>query len=460
MTSNRIGWFSAWSSVFTLFRAANSSSVSPADFPILSIRRLNAFQVFLTYLVVTVLLAFPLFRSIATKLPSDRGDPVLNTWILWWNTQAVPFTEQWWNSPNFYPMRETLAYSEHLLGLVPIFAPFYWLSGSPIVAYNVTFLLTFPLAGWAMYQLCKELTRCPEAAWLAGLAFAFAPYRMDQLAHIQVLASFWMPLALMGLHRYYRDEQIRWLVLFGVSVLMQGFSNLYFLLFFPVLVVCWVAWFTTGSGRLRKVGAVCCASVVAMLPMFPVLLRYRQVHEFLGLQRSFSEIGRYSADVAGLFSASSHLVAWGWLDWFSQPEGQLFPGITLILVIGWFVWRAYTRSRETEVKGRRVFRIALTVATVGVFVGSMWWLLVGSRKLEWLGLQIGMSEPADVVVLTVVACIITFCFHPVTVAVFRRRSVFAFYLFAGLALTSLAFGPNPTMMGTSVISHAPYLGLM
>ena len=430
------------------------------QYPILFIRRLTACQVFLTYLFVTVLLAFPLIRSITTKLPSDRGDPVLNTWILWWNTQAVPFTAGWWSSPNFYPMRETLTYSEHLLGLVPIFAPFYWVSGSPVVAYNVTFLLTFPLAGWAMYKLCTELTGRRDAAWLAGLAFAFAPYRMDQLAHIQVLASFWMPLALMALHRYYRDERMRWLILFGVSVLMLGLSNLYFLLFFPVLVVGWVAWFTTDSGGLRKAGAVCCASAVGMLPMLPILLRYRQVHEFLGLERPLSEIERYSADVTGLFSASSHLVTWGWLDWFTQPEGQLFPGITVVLVIGWSAWCAHTRFRASEFNNVRVFRVAATVVAVGVLVGFTWWLFVDAWNLEWRGSQFWVSEPEKVLGLTVLACIVAFGFHPMPVTLFRRRSVFAFYLCAGLALTLLALGPKPTVMGTSVLSHAPYLGLM
>ena len=95
----------------------------------------------------------------------------------------------------------TLAYSEHLLGLLPIAAPLQWLTGSPVVSYNVTFLLTFVLSGAAAYILGRELTGRRAAAWIAGLAYAFAPYRMSQIAHLQVLASFWMPLALAALHR-------------------------------------------------------------------------------------------------------------------------------------------------------------------------------------------------------------------------------------------------------------------
>ena len=51
------------------------------------------------------------------------GDPVLNTWILWWNTQAFPLSEQWWSAPAFFPVADTLAFSENLLGLFPISGP-------------------------------------------------------------------------------------------------------------------------------------------------------------------------------------------------------------------------------------------------------------------------------------------------------------------------------------------------
>ena len=47
--------------------------------------------------------------QLGTALPSDLGDPALNSWILWWNTQALPFTERWWSPPMFYPVKDALA---------------------------------------------------------------------------------------------------------------------------------------------------------------------------------------------------------------------------------------------------------------------------------------------------------------------------------------------------------------
>ena len=92
---------------------------------------------------------------------------------------------------------------------------------------------------------------------------------MDQLAHIQVLASFWMPVAMLGLHRYYRDGRAWWLMLFAGATAMQGLTNGYYLLFFPVLVVLWVLWFTPNEGWWRKVGAVGVSGALASLVVRP-----------------------------------------------------------------------------------------------------------------------------------------------------------------------------------------------
>ena len=121
-----------------------------------------------------------------------------------------------------------LAFSETLLGLVPLSIPVQWATGNPILAYNVVFLLSFSLSALAAYLLVHDLTGRPDAAWVAGLAYGFCPYRIDQLAHLQVLASFWLPLSLLALHRYWQERRPRWLVLFAGAYLLQGLANGYF----------------------------------------------------------------------------------------------------------------------------------------------------------------------------------------------------------------------------------------
>ena len=197
-------------------------------------RPLLAFGVFLA---IAVALTWPMAVSPGGTVMPDAGDPLLNTWILWWNATTLPLTTTWWNAPVFFPAEGAITFSEHLLGLWPIASPVVWITGSPLAAYNVTLLLTFALSATAAFLLGYELTGRWDAALVCGAAFGFAPYRIAQLPHVQVLASFWMPVALLGLHRYLRDGRTMSLVLFASAWLMQALSNMYFMLFFPVLVL-------------------------------------------------------------------------------------------------------------------------------------------------------------------------------------------------------------------------------
>ena len=149
--------------------------------------------------------------------------------------ERLPLTARWWNLPQFYPQPGVTAYSEHLLGLSPMTTPIVKLTGNPLLAYNAAFLLSFVLCGLSAHLLAYVLTRRHDIGVLAGLAFAFAPYRMSQIAHLQVLSAYWMPLALTALHLYFADRRPRWLMLFGVSWLMQALACGYYLFYLSTL---------------------------------------------------------------------------------------------------------------------------------------------------------------------------------------------------------------------------------
>src|SRR6516165_2672451 len=194
------------------------------------------------YSALTIAYTWPLPRHVLHGVAHDLGDPILNTWILWWTTQAVPLTAHWWNAPIFFPAPWTFAFSEHLLGLAPIAAPIIFLTHNATLAYNVTLLSTYVLSGLGMYFLAYTLTRRHDAAFVAGVAFAFAPYRLAQAPHIQVLSAYWAPVCLAALHRYDREPAWKWAALAAGAWLMQSLANGYFMFFLGVLLACWFLW--------------------------------------------------------------------------------------------------------------------------------------------------------------------------------------------------------------------------
>src|SRR5262249_57938983 len=58
-----------------------------------------------------------LFGHLGSGFAHDAGDPLLNTWILWWNARVVPFSPGWWNAPAFYPATGAATFTENLVGL-------------------------------------------------------------------------------------------------------------------------------------------------------------------------------------------------------------------------------------------------------------------------------------------------------------------------------------------------------
>src|SRR5690242_4675184 len=256
------------------------------------------------YVVLAVGYTWPLSLRLATGVAHDPGDPLLNTWILWWSSQAVPLTARWWNAPFFYPAPGVLAFSEHLLGLAPIAVPLIALTKAPLVGYNVALIVTFAASGLGAHFLGYTLTRRHDAGFVAGLAFAFAPYRLAQVPHIQVLASYWAPVCLAALHRFIDNGRRRWAVLAAFAWFMQALSCGYYLFFLSTLLALWMAWFAAGRISFRRVATIALMFAIAAVLLVPVLQGYQTIlHDTYGKARSMDEIHTFSADIAGLLSA-------------------------------------------------------------------------------------------------------------------------------------------------------------
>jgi hypothetical protein len=298
------------------------------------------------FLALAIAWTWPLAAHPASRIPNDPGDPFLNIWILWWNAHAVPFTDRWWNAPIFVPMPGALALSEHLAGLGVITTPLQLGGASPVVAYNAAFILSYALSGFFTFLLVRRLTRSPAAALVAGMACACAPYRSTQLAHIQVLTSQWMPLALLAMHAYLDGGSRRWLVVFGAAWLLQALSNGYYLLFFPVFILLWLVWFGLGPQRSRAV-ALAAAWIGSSLVLIPVLLKYLSVHRALGLSRSAGEMQMFSAGLRSFVTPGPALAFWQTPP-LDLPEAYLFPGLTAVALVVAAGVSALRRTRDAR----------------------------------------------------------------------------------------------------------------
>ena len=100
------------------------------------------------FALLTMAFAYPLSLRPHRSLPADDPDSHLYMWTLAWDAHA--FSHQplsIFDANIFYPNRDTLAYSENLIGSAIFSAPVLWLTGNPILAVNFVSLLSCVLCG-------------------------------------------------------------------------------------------------------------------------------------------------------------------------------------------------------------------------------------------------------------------------------------------------------------------------
>lgn len=441
----------------------------------------NAWFVTALFAVITVAATWPLATVLGTEIAWDLGDPVFNCWIMMWTGgQVLRFiTGDWsalgdfWNGNIFYPERLTIAYSEHLTPQMLQILPVYALTGNMVLCYNLLFLSAIVLSALGMYLLIRELTGQPLAAFVAGVAFAFSPYRVDQFAHLQVMSSQWMPLALYGFRRYFTGGHLRALIGATTAVVVQVLSCFYFLFFFAPFAAAYCLYEMVVQRRWRDSRVwvrLSIAGIVALLVIAPFLLPYMKVRDVAGMGvREAKEIATFSADTWALATASENLTFWGpRLQTFPRPEGDGFPGFTILLLglagIAVVAGKAAAHARATSPGPSPSWRRASGVVVLGlIVVAAAVWIAIfvnGPTIIRPFGLRIPLRDLQQISLETAAVLGIA-ALYPFTRRFMRGvpGSASGFLVVGWIGAVLLAFGPVIRAHG-NVIGPGPYVWLL
>jgi hypothetical protein len=177
------------------------------------------------YGLLTVVFTYPVILHLFTQ-PAGSTDVYEYMWELWWakrslidlHTSPVNVTSLYYPYSVRHPILLLDAYL--MATSLPVVLLF-----SPGVAINLHLLSSYVLTGFTTYLLCFQLTRRHGAAFLAGVIFAFSPFRADRAAHgvISMALSYWLPLYVLFFLRLLRNPKIRNAALCGIAL---GFSIL------------------------------------------------------------------------------------------------------------------------------------------------------------------------------------------------------------------------------------------
>lgn len=293
------------------------------------------------YFILTLWWIWPLPLHLATHSSSEPPNPIIDAdyhlvvWALSWGAHAL-VRAPWdvFHANTFHPSTLSLAYSEHLLGQQPFFAPTYWLTGNPVLATNVLIVAVNVASATAMFALVRRFATV-EGAFVAGVLFAFCPWRSHGFYHPHMLGVQYVPLVPLLAERWFARAWTRDAVLLGIALTLHMLSSVYLAFVMVVLLAiylplaCWRWRARLDRRRLAGLGVVCAvAATVMALASLPYLHLMR-----LGL------ISSYTAD--GLPTPIGITAAPLMLARYLRSEGVGPVGYALALVALLPPWRRH-----------------------------------------------------------------------------------------------------------------------
>jgi hypothetical protein len=305
---------------------------------------------------------WPLASDPAHLARHDNRDTMLNEWIVAWVAHQAPRSPAHLFDANiFYPERDALAYSEPMLPQAAMALPFFAGGASPVLVYGILLIAGFALSGWSMCLVIRAWTGDWSAGVVSGAVFAFNAHLLSRMPHLQAQHVEFLPAALFALDALLSRPSVRRAAALAFWAVLQATTSVYLLA---------ATFFALAAGILSRPGdwigvrfvpfvrALAVAAVLAALVLVPFLLPYYHVNQDLGLTRSLTDAGQYSATWRDYLSTPSRLMFSYWSYRFFMGTA-LFPGVVGLTLT------AVALVRGVAFRDRRA-RMCLAVGVVGV----------------------------------------------------------------------------------------------
>ncbi len=370
--------------------------------------------IFLAFVALTLVMTWPWVLRLRDAV-ADPGDPYLHSWILWWDYhQTFHDPLNLFHANIFYPYRYSLAFSENEYGIALLFFPLFALGLRPLTIEGIATLTGFAFSGYGAFRLARTLTVSNGMAWVAGVGFAFVPYRFHQLSHLNYLFAGWIPVVLESLILFMRVRSWRRAAWLGLAFLMNALSCIHWfvLTLIPLGLSAVLLLFQYGLWKERALwrrGGL--ALGAAVLVLIPFLLPYQRVARLYGFVRTPENALSYSALPIHWLVPDSRNKLWQGLNapWEAN-EMALFPGLVLLL-LAVAAFLLVERKTDHNAPLKRVFLVCLDLL---VFVCALTAFLTagyGVFRLRPFGFEIlRASSPDRALLIGGVALLVRCCF--------------------------------------------------
>ena len=300
--------------------------------------------ILVAYGILTLVMTYPWILHFASHTPDDGGEGSMFLWNLW------HFSHSLWDGSPFEttllapPFKLSLIFHTYTLSrdilalpLLPVFGV--------VVTSNLLTLLSFSASGLGTYLLVHDLTQDGPAAFVAGLVFAFTPYRFAHLAgHYQLITIEWLAFYAVFALRYYRQGGRINLCLAAFFALCTSLTDYYYALFLIVWSALLAAYRLVSDGdrskTLKRTARLAGLALILCLPLIGLMVRALVQGAWVGRPAGASMLEFYSADLIGFIVPSTQHPLFG--DWAGQlsqgwnwawPEHTVYLGVLPVCMV-------------------------------------------------------------------------------------------------------------------------------
>ena len=158
------------------------------------------FQYFIPIALLLIgiyLVPVKIFEPNMSKIMGDMGDARFNNYILEHGYKYLHGeVKNYWDAPMMYPFKNVIAFSDNLLGTMPIYSFFRSIGNDRETSFQYWIIWLFALNFILCYFALKKWTQNNIISATAAYVFAFGIYNIGHFEHVQVFPKFIAPFVL------------------------------------------------------------------------------------------------------------------------------------------------------------------------------------------------------------------------------------------------------------------------
>lgn len=344
----------------------------------------------------------------------DRGDARLNNLIMehWYHvfcgSESIDTLSQ------FYPVTNTLSYTDMLLGFSIPYSILRALGLSMFKANKLVLIGVHFLGSYCLYFLLHKIYKLKDyAAFAAVTAFSFANGYAVRIGHTQMMALSFLPLILifasMAVKCWHNNAARRiYAMLFVTSYALLAYTGWYTFFFSAIFVliilISYVVHIFTNNRLLfvkiwnnirKKIIELCCYALWMIVLLVPFLYWYLPTSKMSG-GRKWEEVVYYSPNFTDIANVGySNRLLGDFIDslkfsnYRNKGEHELMQGFSIVLLVlmAILIWKLLHKYKKKKYLGKKIradeilyvsyarailFSLILVVECAGL---SLWWFV-------------------------------------------------------------------------------------